>query len=50
MYVSGQNLLTITKYKGYDTEFASGNVFAQGYDSGAFPNTRQYNVGLQVQF
>ena len=50
MYVSGQNLWTITKYKGYDPEFASTNVFAQGYDNGAFPNARQYNVGLQVQF
>jgi TonB-linked SusC/RagA family outer membrane protein len=50
MYVSGQNLWTITGYKGYDPELISTNVFSQGYDSGQFPNTRQYNVGLQVTF
>ena len=50
VYVSAQNLWTITKYKGYDPELICTNVFAQGYDSGQYPNARQYTVGLQVSF
>lgn len=50
VYVSAQNLWTITKYKGYDPELICTNVFAQGYDSGQYPNARQYTFGLQVSF
>jgi hypothetical protein len=49
VYVSAQNLLTITKYKGYDPDIVGG-VFSQGIDSGHFPNARQYSAGLQVTF
>ena len=49
VYVSGQNLWTITKYKGYDPDIVGG-VFAQGIDGGHFPNARQFSVGLQVSF
>jgi len=50
LYVSTQNLLTITKYKGYDPEIISGDVFGQGNDYGNYPPVRSYNVGLQVSF
>ena len=50
VYVSAQNLWTITKCKGYDPELICTNVFAQGYDSGQYPNARQYTFGLQVSF
>ncbi|MEJ6981394.1 TonB-dependent receptor [Pedobacter sp. P351] len=45
VYVSGDNLFTITKYEGGDPERSSptGN-FAQ------YPQTRIYNVGLNVKF
>jgi len=45
VYVSGDNLFTITKYEGSDPERASttGN-FAQ------YPQARIYNVGLNVKF
>lgn len=49
VYVSAQNLLTITKYKGYDPDVVGG-VFSQGVDGGHFPNARQYSFGLQVTF
>ena len=49
VYVSGQNLWTITKYKGYDPDIVGG-VFSQGIDGGHFPNARQFSVGLQVSF
>lgn len=48
-YISGQNLCTITKYKGYDPDIVGG-VFAQGIDGGHFPNARTYTAGLQVSF
>jgi len=50
VYVSGQNLLTLTKYKGYDPEIIVGDVFGQGNDYGSYPPVRSYNVGLQVSF
>lgn len=49
VYVSGQNLWTITKYKGYDPEISC-NVFDQGNDWGQFPNARQFSCGVQVSF
>ncbi len=50
LYLSAQNLLTITKYKGYDPEVLTGDVFGQGNDHGAYPPVRSYNIGLQVSF
>lgn len=49
-YLSGQNLLTITKYKGYDPEVLCTDVFGQGNDYGSYPVVRSFNVGLQVSF
>lgn len=49
-YVGGSNLLTITKYKGYDPDIICTDVFGQGNDTGQYPSTRQLNVGLQVSF
>jgi len=48
VYVSGQNLLTITKYRGYDPDFFSDGLFSRGFDYGSFPNPRTVMVGLQV--
>ncbi|MES2648987.1 MAG: TonB-dependent receptor [Bacteroidota bacterium] len=48
--VSGQNLLTFTKYNGLDPEFANGNLFERGFDNYAFPNLKTISVGLQLGF
>jgi TonB-linked SusC/RagA family outer membrane protein len=48
MYVSGLNLLTISKYKGYDPDFISDGLFNRGYDYGSFPNPRTVMVGVQL--
>ncbi|WP_316825412.1 TonB-dependent receptor [Pedobacter miscanthi] len=48
--VSGQNLITITKYSGLDPEFSNNSIFEKGYDFGAFPNLRMVSVGLQFGF
>ncbi|RYZ96347.1 MAG: SusC/RagA family TonB-linked outer membrane protein, partial [Sphingobacteriaceae bacterium] len=48
--VSGQNLITITKYTGLDPEFSNGSIFEKGYDFGAFPNLKIYSLGLNFGF
>lgn len=52
IYVSGQNLLTFTKYSGFDPEvstFAETNT-APGTDFLTFPQARTMLVGLQLGF
>lgn len=43
-YVTGRNLLTFTKYRGFDPEVDS-NVTLGGY-----PNTKQYAAGIEITF
>ena len=50
LYLSGQNLLTLTKYKGYDPDIISDGLFSRGFDYGSFPNPRTFMFGLQVGF
>lgn len=46
-YVSGNNLLTLTKYSGFDPEIGGGSF---GIDRGLYPQARSYMVGLNVGF
>jgi len=49
VYVSGQNLFTITKYPGYDPEVFNGNTTNdQGQEFGVIPNPRTYTVGFRL--
>ncbi len=52
VYVSTQNLLTITGYKGLDPEIGvqGGNATQNGIDNGTYPSSRFYTVGLNVTF
>jgi hypothetical protein len=52
IYLSGQNLLTFTNYKGYDPEVNafSGNSLQQGVDNGAYPGSKTITLGLSVSF
>lgn len=48
VYVTGNNLFTLTKYKGYDPEFSAGSsIFAQGIDTGLDPQFRSFVVGVR---
>ena len=51
-YCSFTNLITLTKYKGYDPEVNqngnSGTV--QGLDWGTYPLTRSFSLGVKVEF
>lgn len=49
IYVSGENLLTLTKYTGYDPEIGGG-VFSAGIDHGIYPQSRTILGGVNVTF
>ena len=44
VFLVGRNLLTFTKYQGYDPEVNNTMTF------GDYPNTRQYSIGAQLTF
>jgi TonB-linked SusC/RagA family outer membrane protein len=50
VYVSAQNLLTLTGYSGYDPEVSStgGSDLRKGIDVGAYPSAKTYLVGVQI--
>lgn len=50
LYVSGQNLLTFTKYEGFDPEFSTGSNTAYGIDTGYYPQNKSIICGLQLDF
>lgn len=50
LYVSGENLFTITGYDGVDPEFSRTSVLNTGIDKHIYPFTKSYTVGLQVTF
>ena len=51
-YISANNLLTITKYKGYDPEVnqAGNSGSVQGLDWGTYPLCKSFTVGVKVEF
>ena len=52
IYVTVNNLATITGYSGYDPEVvaASGVSVTPGYDSSAYPRSRSYVLGINLTF
>ncbi|GAA4734204.1 SusC/RagA family TonB-linked outer membrane protein [Flavisolibacter ginsenosidimutans] len=49
VYATGNNLVTLTKYKGYDPEFsASPSPFAQGIDTGLDPIYKSVTLGIRI--
>jgi len=53
LVLTGRNLLTVTKYTGYDPEVSSGAVnssFDRGVDHSTLPNTKSYQIGLNIGF
>jgi len=47
-YVTGENLVTFTKYTGYDPEIAGNDTF--GVDRAYYPQARTFLFGANVQF
>jgi TonB-linked SusC/RagA family outer membrane protein len=57
LYVSAQNILTFTNYRGFDPEvnYGGGGSGAQsnqnqGLDYASYPNAKSYTVGLNIAF
>ena len=48
-YVSAENLLTLTKYHGYDPEISSGGT-SLGIDYGVYPQARTFLFGVNLKF
>ncbi len=51
VYITGTNLLTFTKYMGFDPEFsASPSLYGQGIDTGLDPLYRSATLGVKLGF
>lgn len=50
MYLSGQNLLTITKFSGVEPEIAGGNVLNYGFAGWNYPVLPTYLIGVNIAF
>ncbi len=50
VFVSAENLLTFTKYDGFDPEIASGGYTTIGIDRGIYPQARTISVGANITF
>jgi TonB-linked SusC/RagA family outer membrane protein len=50
LYVSANNLLTITKYMGFDPDVGSPSPFGSGVDNGIYPQARVYMGGVSLNF
>ena len=52
VYFTGNNLVTWTKYKGFDPEVDhfTGAGFAYGYDNGTYPQAAFYQLGISCTF
>ena len=57
LFISAQNLFTITNYSGLDPEIGlpvqgngARNVYASGVDVGTYPTSRYYTFGINVTF
>ena len=47
IFLSGQNLLTITKYEGLDPDIVGVNIFERGLDNGQYPALRIISLGIR---
>ncbi|ADQ79745.1 TonB-dependent receptor [Paludibacter propionicigenes WB4] len=52
IYATGNNLLTITSYPGFDPEvnFYDSNSSRQGVDFGSYPSSKTYTAGVSITF
>jgi len=50
VYISAQNLITITRYSGLDPEIGALSALEIGIDRGFYPQSRTFLGGLNVTF
>jgi hypothetical protein len=49
-YVAANNLLTLTRYMGYDPDVGSGNPLFAGVDGGIYPQAKTIMGGINIKF
>ena len=49
-YISVNNPITFSKYKGFDPAATTGNAIGGGIDPGFYPVTRQFLLGFNISF
>lgn len=50
LYISGQNVFTLTGYSGLDPEIGVDNALNTGYDQTHYPSCRTFTFGVNLQF
>ena len=50
VFISGQNLFTITKYSGLDPDITGANIQERGVDNGHWPAARIFSIGFTGEF
>lgn len=50
LYLSGQNLITLTKYSGLDPDVQGNGILERGVDAGNWPSSRIVSAGLNLGF
>lgn len=50
LYLSGQNLFTITDYSGFDPEIGGSDPLSNGIDVGRYPAAKMYRLGVNLTF
>ena len=50
VYVATNNLITLTRYMGFDPDLGSSSVLSAGVDYGMYPQARSLMSGLQIKF
>ncbi|GAB2614253.1 SusC/RagA family TonB-linked outer membrane protein [Belliella aquatica] len=49
-YLAANNLVTLTRYQGFDPDVGSGNPLFAGVDNGIYPQARTFMAGLNIKF
>jgi hypothetical protein len=50
IYLAADNLITITKYQGFDPEIGGLGGYSYGLDVGTYPQPRTYRAGITMNF
>lgn len=49
-YLAANNLLTLTRYQGFDPDVGSGNPLFAGVDNGIYPQAKTFMAGFNIKF
>ena len=50
IYVAANNLVTLTRYQGFDPDLGSSSVLSSGVDYGLYPQAKTFMAGVNLKF